>query len=191
LSAQAASSWLPAEAIVQSSRPNEGGNDQMNVYCAEGQSATNRTGSVVLDRDSRTASVEGQTVRLTPKEYEILELLSVRKGTALTKEMLLDHLYGGKDEPEQKIIDVFVCKLRKKLVQATGGGHYIETLWGRGYVLRDPAPAAAMPASAPESRSGRYDTAVPIAAVQRVAAQPTGPVPGGGNGPFCGANSGV
>jgi two-component system cell cycle response regulator CtrA len=99
-----------------------------------------------------------------------LELLRVRKGTALTKEMLLDHLYGGRDEPGQKIIDVFVCKLRKKLVQATGGEHYIETLWGRGYVLRDPAPAAAMPASAPESRTGRYDAAFPIAAVERAAA---------------------
>jgi two-component system, cell cycle response regulator CtrA len=157
--------------MVQSSRPNEGGNDQMNAYCPEEQSAsTIRTGSIVVDRDNGSASVEGQTVRLTRKEYEILELLSVRKGTALTKQMLLDHLYGGRDEPEQKIIDVFVCKLRKKLIQATGGEHYIETLWGRGYVLRDPAPAAAMPASAPESRIGRYDPAFPIAAVERAAA---------------------
>jgi two-component system cell cycle response regulator CtrA len=142
----------------------------MNVHCPEGQSATIQTGAIVLDRDSRTASVEGQTVRLTPKEYEILELLSVRKGTALTKEMLLDHLYGGRDEPEQKIIDVFVCKLRKKLLQATGGEHYIETLWGRGYVLHDPAPAAATPASAPDSHAGRYDTAFPLAAVEHAAA---------------------
>ena len=69
-------------------------------------------------------------------------MLSVRKGSALSKEMLLNHLYGGTDEPKQKIIDVFVCKLRKKLAQATRGEHYIETVWGRGYVLRDPAPAA-------------------------------------------------
>jgi DNA-binding response OmpR family regulator len=46
------------------------------------------------------------------------------------------------DEPELKIIDVFVCKLRKKLADATGGSHYIETVWGRGYVLRDPLPMA-------------------------------------------------
>jgi two-component system, cell cycle response regulator CtrA len=142
----------------------------MNVHCPEGQSAsTIRTGSIVVDRDSRTASVEGQTVRLTRTEYEILELLSVRKGTALTKEMLLEHLYDGRNEPEMKIIDVFVCKLRKKLAQASGGQHYIETLWGRGYVLHDPAPAAAMPA-APQSHAGRYDTAFPIAAVERTAA---------------------
>ncbi len=67
---------------------------------------------------------------------------SLRKGTTLTKEMFLNHLYGGMDEPELKIIDVFVCKLRKKLSGATGGDNYIETVWGRGYVLRDP-PASA------------------------------------------------
>jgi len=76
-------------------------------------------------------------VPVTGKEYAILELLSLRKGTILTKEMFLDHLYGGTDEPEFKIIDVFVCKLRKKLAQATGGEHYNETIWGRGYLLRD------------------------------------------------------
>ena len=70
----------------------------------------------------------------------MLELLSLRKGTTLTKEMFLNHLYGGMDEPELKIIDVFICKLRKKLAQATGGESYIETVWGRGYVLRDPIP---------------------------------------------------
>jgi two-component system, cell cycle response regulator CtrA len=67
----------------------------------------------------------------------------LRKGTTLTKEMFLNHLYGGMDEPELKIIDVFVCKLRKKLAQATGGSHYIETVWGRGYVLRDPVSSGA------------------------------------------------
>jgi DNA-binding winged helix-turn-helix (wHTH) protein len=78
-------------------------------------------------------------VHLTGKEYQMLELLSLRKGTTLTKEMFLNHLYGGMDEPELKIIDVFICKLRKKLAEATGGENYIETVWGRGYVLRDPA----------------------------------------------------
>jgi two-component system cell cycle response regulator CtrA len=77
----------------------------------------------------------------------MLELLSLRKGTTLTKEMFLNHLYGGMDEPELKIIDVFICKLRKKLATAAGGKHYIETVWGRGYVLRDPAEGV-QPASA-------------------------------------------
>ncbi len=69
----------------------------------------------------------------------MLELLSLRKGTTLTKEMFLNHLYGGMDEPELKIIDVFICKVRKKVAAANGGNHHIETVWGRGYVLRDPA----------------------------------------------------
>lgn len=98
-----------------------------------------RTGRLSVNLDSRTVEVDGQPLHLTGKEYGILELLSLRKGTTLTKEMFLNHLYGGIDEPELKIIDVFVCKLRKKLTNATNGENYIETVWGRGYVLRDPA----------------------------------------------------
>jgi two-component system cell cycle response regulator CtrA len=97
-----------------------------------------RTGSVEVNLDAKTVQVEGNTVHLTGKEYQMLELLSLRKGTTLTKEMFLNHLYGGMDEPELKIIDVFICKLRKKLSEATGDGSHIETVWGRGYVLRDP-----------------------------------------------------
>ena len=96
------------------------------------------TGKMSVNLDTKQVEVEGQPVHLTGKEYGILELLSLRKGTTLTKEMFLNHLYGGMDEPELKIIDVFVCKLRKKIGQATGGDNYIETVWGRGYVLRDP-----------------------------------------------------
>jgi two-component system cell cycle response regulator CtrA len=97
-----------------------------------------RTGKLTVNLDSRTVEAEGSPLHLTGKEYGILELLSLRKGTTLTKEMFLNHLYGGMDEPELKIIDVFVCKLRKKLSVATHGDNYIETVWGRGYVLRDP-----------------------------------------------------
>ena len=96
------------------------------------------TGLLTVNLDSHTVEVEGQPIHLTGKEYGILELLSLRKGTTLTKEMFLNHLYGGMDEPELKIIDVFICKLRKKLNAATGGENYIETVWGRGYVLRNP-----------------------------------------------------
>jgi two-component system cell cycle response regulator CtrA len=97
------------------------------------------TGSIAVNLDAKTVDVNKQRVHLTGKEYQMLELLSLRKGTTLTKEMFLNHLYGGMDEPELKIIDVFICKLRKKLANATGGDHYIETVWGRGYVLRNPA----------------------------------------------------
>ena len=97
-----------------------------------------RTGKLVVNLDTREVSVDDHSVHLTGKEYGILELLTLRKSTTLTKEMFLNHLYGGMDEPEIKIIDVFVCKLRKKLAEATGGDHFIETVWGRGYRLRDP-----------------------------------------------------
>ena len=96
-----------------------------------------KTGKLTVNLDTRTVEGDSHPLHLTGKEYAILELLSLRKGTTLTKEMFLNHLYGGMDEPELKIIDVFVCKLRKKLSSATGGDNYIETVWGRGYVLRD------------------------------------------------------
>ena len=97
------------------------------------------TGKLTVNLDAKTAEVNGSRVHLTGKEYQMLELLSLRKGTTLTKEMFLNHLYGGMDEPELKIIDVFICKLRKKLSFACGGETYIETVWGRGYVMRDPS----------------------------------------------------
>mgnify|MGYP005986852931 FL=1 len=97
-----------------------------------------KTGRIAVNLDAKTVDVGGTTVHLTGKEYQMLELLSLRKGTTLTKEMFLNHLYGGMDEPELKIIDVFICKLRKKLGEAIDGENYIETVWGRGYVLRDP-----------------------------------------------------
>ncbi len=97
-----------------------------------------KTGKLTVNLDTRTVEIDGQPVHLTGKEYGILELLSLRKGTTLTKEMFVNHLYGGMDEPELRIIDVFVCKLRKKLTAAIGGKNYIETVWGRGYALRDP-----------------------------------------------------
>ena len=99
-----------------------------------------KTGDIEVNLDGKTVEVRGNAVHLTGKEYQMLELLSLRKGTTLTKEMFLNHLYGGMDEPELKIIDVFICKLRKKLSEATGCENHIETVWGRGYVLRDPKP---------------------------------------------------
>ncbi|MDG2243554.1 MAG: response regulator transcription factor [Rhodospirillaceae bacterium] len=102
-------------------------------------------GKLAIHLDDRTAEVEGKPVHLTGKEYGILELLALRKGATLTKEQFLNHLYGGMDEPELKIIDVFICKLRKKIANATGGEHYIETVWGRGYALRESMAAEDLP----------------------------------------------
>ncbi len=97
-----------------------------------------RTGAIEVNLDARTAFVNGKPLHLTGREYGILERLSLSKGTTLSKEQFLNHLYNGMDEPELKIIDVFICKLRKKIADATGGDDYIETVWGRGYVLREP-----------------------------------------------------
>jgi two-component system cell cycle response regulator CtrA len=99
---------------------------------------TLRVGALQLNLDSREVLINSAPVHLTGKEYSILELLVLRKGMVLTKEAFLNHLYGGMDEPEMKIIDVFICKLRKKLAQA-GAGNLIGTVWGRGYMMRDPS----------------------------------------------------
>lgn len=96
-----------------------------------------RTGKLSVNLDTRSVEVDSKPLHLTSKEYSIIELLSLRKGSTITKEMFLNHLYGGVDEPELKIIDVFVCKLRKKLTVAAGGENYIDTVWGRGYVLKE------------------------------------------------------
>jgi two-component system cell cycle response regulator CtrA len=105
------------------------------------------TDDLCVNLDSKTVEVNGSRVRVTGKEYLMLELLAMRKGSTLTKEMFLSHLYGGMDEPEMKIIDVFICKLRRKLSDASGGKHYIETVWGRGYVMRE-SPENAVSVSA-------------------------------------------
>ena len=119
-----------------------------------------QTGDLVVNLDTKTVEVGGQRVHLTGKEYQMLELLSLRKGTTLTKEMFLNRLYGGMAEPELKIIDVFICKLRKKLANASEGRNYIETVWGRGYVLREPhEDEVRIPACHPILRSSRTDPA--------------------------------
>jgi two-component system cell cycle response regulator CtrA len=97
-------------------------------------------GDLVIDLDEKVAAIGGKRVPLTVKEYQMLELLGLRKDSTITKEMFLNHLYGGMDEPDLKIVDVFICKLRKKLSSASQGKNYIETIWGRGYVIRGEDP---------------------------------------------------
>ncbi|MBU8542280.1 MULTISPECIES: response regulator transcription factor CtrA [Roseomonadaceae] len=109
-------------------------------------------GPLTLNLGSREVLVDGHAVHLTGKEYAVLELLTLRKGVVLTKEAFLNHLYGGMDEPEVKIIDVFICKLRKKLANA-GAAELIGTVWGRGYVLREPNNTVRLPAG-PDGRGG-------------------------------------
>jgi two-component system cell cycle response regulator CtrA len=115
-----------------------------------------RVGNLQLNLDSREVSIDSQLIHLTGKEYAILELLVLRKGMVLTKEAFLNHLYGGMDEPEMKIIDVFICKLRKKLAIA-GAGNLIGTVWGRGYMIREPITEA------PSTRVAKGDLALSAA----------------------------
>jgi two-component system cell cycle response regulator CtrA len=122
-----------------------------------------RTGSIAIDLCERLVTVDGNPVNLTQREYGILELLSLRKGSIVTKEIFLDHLYRGVYEPEHKIIDVLICTLRKKLAQATGGSHHIETVWGRGYLLRDPGTQRAANAAEIGKRATPKTTALGIA----------------------------
>jgi two-component system cell cycle response regulator CtrA len=106
------------------------------VRRSKGQSqSVIRTGKLAVNLDAKTIEVDGKRVAVTGREFAILELLALRLGNTITKEMLLNHLYGGRDEAHIKIIDVFVCKLRNKLSAASGGVRYIETVWGRGYAL--------------------------------------------------------
>ncbi|MEH0002938.1 MAG: response regulator transcription factor CtrA [Holosporaceae bacterium] len=115
-----------------------------------------RLGRLNVNLHASQADVDGVPLNLTCKEYSILELLVLRKGATLSKEVFLNHLYGGMDEPELKIIDVFVCKLRKKLADALGSEtNYIETVWGRGYVLRDPETKAGNVAQAADLSRGK------------------------------------
>jgi two-component system cell cycle response regulator CtrA len=116
-----------------------------------------RVGNLQLNLDSREVSIGPQIIHLTGKEYAILELLVLRKGMVLTKEAFLNHLYGGMDEPEMKIIDVFICKLRKKLAFA-GAANLIGTVWGRGYMIREPGGEIA-----PAPRASKQDLALSAA----------------------------
>ncbi len=118
---------------------------------------TLQCGDLVVNLDAKIAEINGVPLHLTGKEYQILELLMLRKGTTQTKEMILNHLYSGKDEPELKIIDVFMCKLRKKIATASFGQNYVETVWGRGYVLRPPGAVELKPHGALTSATAAND----------------------------------
>lgn len=134
---------------------------------AEGHSSSIITvGELQLNLEARVIEVRGKPMALTEKEYQILEFLLLRKGATLTKNNFLNRLYSGMDEPEAKIIDVFMCKIRKKLEDILGpsGRDYIETIWGRGYVLREPPQTTAnsnvIPVNTP------HNVTVPVNATQ-------------------------
>ena len=97
------------------------------------------TGDLTINLDTNAVEVAGAPVHLTGKEYQVLELLSLRKGATISKQMFLNHLYHGVARPDQKIIDVFICNLRRKIATAGRGKNYIETVRRHGYILRKPS----------------------------------------------------
>jgi two-component system cell cycle response regulator CtrA len=107
-----------------------------------------KTGDITINLADKTIEASGVRIDVTSKEYQMFEVLSVRKGATLSKDVFINYLYDGRDEPEAKIVDVFICKLRKKLFTANRGHHYIETVWGQGYRLRDPIALAEEPKAA-------------------------------------------
>jgi DNA-binding winged helix-turn-helix (wHTH) protein len=119
-----------------------------------GSASTVRTGKLTVRLDKGIVEVEGRPVHLTRSEFRTLELLGLHKGTTVAKAMFFEHLYGSRGARDPKIIDVYICKLRKKIAQATSGDHYIVTVWGHGYALTD-HPVAATPARRERSREAR------------------------------------
>lgn len=101
-------------------------------------------GALTLDPQAHEARLGGRSLNLTAREFAVLRLLVLRRGAVVRKQAMLTHLYAqDSDEPDPKIIDVFVCKLRRKLAQA-GGQDLIATVWGVGYRLESPTETPAL-----------------------------------------------
>jgi two-component system cell cycle response regulator CtrA len=113
-------------------------------------------GNVTLDQSRQSVSVDGRPVRVTRREFDVLETLMLRRGMLLTKDHFMSRLYGAEEGPDQRILDVFVCKLRRKLA-AAGAAEIVRTVWGRGYVVEEPTAAEVAAARA------RYDAGQPRA----------------------------
>jgi two-component system cell cycle response regulator CtrA len=140
-------------------------------------------GNVVIDQARRTVSVDGRPVRVTRREFDVLEMLLLRRGTVLSKEHCMARLYGSEDGPEARILDVFVCKLRRKLA-AAGAAEILRTAWGRGYGAEDPGPAAIAAARA------RFAAGQPRARRAHLALDAAGSAPSGGGTGAAGAKVG-
>ena len=101
-------------------------------------------GRMAVDQVQRLIRIDGHPIAITEMEYRVLELLAFARNNVVTRTMLLKHLYRrSDDQPQPKIIDVFISKLRKKLRSASGGAEFIETIPQRGWILRDIETASA------------------------------------------------
>jgi len=104
--------------------------------------ATIRIGDLEIDMAAQTVVFAGRRLRITGKEFALLELLALRRGAVVSRETIMDHLYGGPEEPVAKIIDIHVCRIRRKLAEVAPGEMPLRTVWGRGFLLSAPAFAA-------------------------------------------------
>ena len=100
-------------------------------------SATVNVGNLIEDLSCNYAKIGDTRLDLTAKEFCIIEFLALRKGAILSTDAFLNHLYGGIDAPEPKIVDVFMCKLCRKIADAGASGVVIDTIWVHGYILRE------------------------------------------------------
>jgi two-component system cell cycle response regulator CtrA len=100
-------------------------------------SATISVGNLVVDLSPNCAKIGETRVELTAN-FGSLNFLALRKGAIFSKDAFFNHLYGGINELEPKVIDVFICKLRHKLVESGTEGLSVDTVWGQGYILREP-----------------------------------------------------
>lgn len=96
-----------------------------------------KVGRMTINLSTKKVLIDDTLLPLTAKEYALVELLALKKGGTVSKESFLSQVYGGMDEPEIKIIDVFLCKIRQKIKKITGNETYIHTVWGRGYTLEE------------------------------------------------------
>lgn len=90
-------------------------------------------GDVRVDTVDKIVTIDGEHVNFTKKEYEMFELLVLNRQKVVSPEMILSHLYSGHDEPTKKIVDVFLCKIRRKL--APSATTVITTKWGHGFII--------------------------------------------------------
>ncbi len=99
-----------------------------------------RHGALTLDADKRIVTADGKTVPLTPSEFTLLQTLMASPGRVYSRNDLIDRLYAGGESVIDRVVDVHIGKLRRKIENPGGQPRYIETVHGIGYRFTDRAP---------------------------------------------------
>ena len=103
----------------------------------QGQGGRLHMGHIVLDSDARAAWKDGQSVELTAKEFDLMELLLRNPGRVYSRENLLNIVWGYEYVGDYRTVDVHVRRLREKLELDPANPQYILTKWGVGYYLKN------------------------------------------------------